>query len=538
MYKFKEQLSDHIKFTYSSFDRLVLRGYLPNLFVEGSVINLLRNLGFQRHSNGVLRTLTDQLNLHIKKTAECIDVCIHWWGSKEKETYHSKIDFVQDKYSREIKKARSKSKVICIIKSSENTRTFANKDVTTKTGKLFTRMYSCFKFVSQYYIYIHDQELGLCYLKISSYLPFACEFYMNGHNYLKQQFDKSKVEYKMKENSFTLVSDTNMLDNLVQSFQPSIALSRIDYWMQRFFRFDKGTKSTCSKLLKHKWYTFQTEISTNIIFKSSKFANSFFQRVLQKHHTIGLPDRLTEIFGLSKPKKNSKTTQNKYSVQACIKHWLEGNSIKCYNKSGCLLRVETTINKPDLPGLKLKKPACNLQAYYWYGHGCNSRYLNTLLDIDVSTISDDVFEKYQETVITNKGVKVAAPDLRKKHQIELIEILLCSNYHVSGFRNKDLRKKLGENWKTAKIAYELKKLRERGAIKKKQNTHYYQLTEEGYIWLYYSIFNYSYFINPLLSKRCKKAVKKNVVNPSKIEEAYWQIDKAVSQVTYELGLVA
>jgi hypothetical protein len=67
VYKFTEQLSEHIKFSYCSFDKLVLRGYLPHLFVEGSIINLLRNLGFKRHSNGVLRTLTDQLNSHIKK---------------------------------------------------------------------------------------------------------------------------------------------------------------------------------------------------------------------------------------------------------------------------------------------------------------------------------------------------------------------------------------------------------------------------------------------------------------------------------------
>lgn len=536
--KLIEQLSDHIKFSYSSFDRVVLRGYIPNLFVEGSVIKLLRNLGFKSYSNGVLKTLTDQLNSHIKKVSEKLGVVIHWWSPVEKEKYHSKLDFVKDKYSSQLKKPSDKSKVICIVKSLENSRTFANKEVKTKAGKLFTKMFSCFKFVSHYYIYLHDKDLGLCYLKISSYLPFPCEFYMNGHNYLKQQFDLGKVSYKMKDNSFTFVSDVNKLENLVQDFQPSIALARIDYWMGLFFRFDKGTKSTRSKLLRHNWFTYQTEISTNIIFKSVKFAKSYFQRVLHKHHTIGLPDRLTEIFGLSKTVHNSKTTQNIYHVQACIKHWLEKNSIKCYNKDGCLLRVETTINNPDLPGLKLKKPACNLQAYYWYGHGCNSRYLHTLADIDISSISGEKFDKYLRTTTTAKGQKIAAPDLRKEDQIELIGILLSSNFHVMGFRNKDLRKKLGKNWKTAKIAYELRKLRERGAVKKKQNTHYYQLTEEGYAWLYYSIFNYSYFINPLLSKICKKQLKQSLENPSKIEEAYRQINRAVSLVTSELGLVA
>jgi len=35
-----------------------------------------------------------------------------------------------------------------------------------------------------------------------------------------------------------------------------------------------------------------------------------------------------------------------------------------------------------------------------------------------------------------------------------------------GFRNKDLRKKLGKEWKTAKVAYELRKLRVRITVKK------------------------------------------------------------------------
>lgn len=533
-----DKLGNHINFSYSCFDRIVFRGYIRNLFVEGSVINVLRNLGFQKHSNGVLKTLTDQLNSHIKKTADKYGVEVHWWGNEEKAKYAHKLDLVHDIYRQELNKVHKGDKVICIIKSLENTRTFVNRDIKTKAGKIFTKMFSCFKFVSHYYIYIQDKELGLCYLKISSYLPFVCEFYMNGHNYLKQQFDLYEVDYRMKDNSFVQVSDISLLNNLVEKFRPSLALGRISYWMDKFFRFDKGSRSTCSKRLKHEWFTYQTEVSSNIIFKSAKYANSFFQRVLQKHHTIGFPDRLTKIFGLTKPVDNSKSTQNKYSIQACIKHWLEKNSIKCYNKSGCLLRVETTINNPDLPGLKLKKPACNLQAYYWYGLKCNSRYLNTLADIDINSLSTEVYEKYQQAIVTDMGVRVAAPDLRKKEQLELYAVLLSNFSLLPGFKNKHLRKKLQGNPKTAKIAYEMRKLRERGAIRKLKNTHYYQVTEEGYVWLYYTLFNYSYFVNPLLSKANRREVKKVCDNPSKTEQAYSMIDNAVRLITSELGLVA
>ncbi len=64
---FTKQLEEHILFEYTSFDRIILRGYIIGLFVAGSVILLLRNLGFKTYGNGVLRLLTDQLNSHIKK---------------------------------------------------------------------------------------------------------------------------------------------------------------------------------------------------------------------------------------------------------------------------------------------------------------------------------------------------------------------------------------------------------------------------------------------------------------------------------------
>jgi len=57
------------------------------------------------------------------------------------------------------------------------------------------------------------------------------------------------------------------------------------------------------------------------------------------------------------------------------------------------------------------------------------------------------------------------PDLRKEEQLELYASLLSEFSSLPGFKNKHLREKLQGNPKTAKIAYEMRKLRERGAIK-------------------------------------------------------------------------
>ena len=42
-------------------------------------------------------------------------------------------------------------------------------------------------------------------------------------------------------------------------------------------------------------------------------------------------------------------------------------------------------------------------AYYWYGLGTNSRYIETISDIDVSILDENVFRKYQETITNQKG---------------------------------------------------------------------------------------------------------------------------------------
>ena len=97
---------------------------------------------------------------------------------------------------------------------------------------------------------------------------------------------------------------------------------------------------------------------------------------------------------------------------------------------------------------------------------------------------------------------------------------------------------LGENWKTAKIAYELRKLRERGAVKKVQSSHYYQITKEGYVWIFYSFFNSRHLVKPLLSCSYTKEDISAPDQPSIIEGAYSDINRALSLIMAEFKLVS
>ena len=96
---FVKQFDQNIKFNYSCFDRVILRGYIIRLFFAGGIAVLLRALGFNSLSNGVMRILTDQLNSHIEKIAKAQNIPIHWWPSVNGGTDGAKQKYVQEKYA-------------------------------------------------------------------------------------------------------------------------------------------------------------------------------------------------------------------------------------------------------------------------------------------------------------------------------------------------------------------------------------------------------------------------------------------------------
>jgi len=533
---FVNQFNQNIKFNYTCFDRVIIRGYIRRFFFEACIVLFLRAMGFSKRTNGVMRILTDQLNSHIKKEADKHDIPILWWPAVDGGTDGAKLRYVEKHYGGTYK--GNGNFTYCIISDKEPVQTFASRELTTRSGRIFHRIYKCRKPVKQYYIYFHDQVLGgPCYLKISSYLPFHCEFYFNGHNAIRFELDKKGIAYTIKDNAFTSVDNPQTLQHIASSIDGHTVQRRINYWMSRFFKFDKGKYSTRSKHLYHEWYITQVEVCSNIIFKSPRFCTNLFERLLDKFSRFGLPDSIAKIFDKRPYRSSSKSFWRLYDNNACVKSWFRGNAIKLYNKIGYFLRAETTFNKPK--SLGLKKPVCYLQAYLWKGLGCNDRFLDSCADVDVSSISEAEEDIFTKPVPDHKGKNVTAPDFRKERQIALCNELLKPKYSVDGLKTADLRDALPGSFRnSAQVRYELRKLIVRGVVKKKKDKSFYVVTKDGWKWLWVSITSNSYFKNPMITKSFKKEVKRVVSQPSKIEGAYDLINRGLSQITSELALVA
>ena len=199
-----------------------------------------------------------------------------------------------------------------------------------------------------------------------------------------------------------------------------------------------------------------------------------------------------------------------------------------------MIRTETTINNPK--SLGLQKPVLYLQACLWTGLGCNDRLLNCCADVDVSSIYDGEADLFDQPVMDHKGVKVAAPDLRKDRQLSLCRELLKPKYVVHGFRTIDLKKALSEFSNSAQIRYEMVKLISRGVVKKQKNKSFYRVTPTGWKWLWASICSKRYFKDPLISAAFKTMPEKNVTQPYILEEGLRLINQGLSQITQGLAV--
>jgi len=96
---FINQFFENIKFHYTSFDRVIIRGYILNFFSVACVVRFLKAMGFSKQTNGVMRIFTDQLNAHISKQAKKFGAHIHWWPSMGGGVNGAKLKFVEEQYA-------------------------------------------------------------------------------------------------------------------------------------------------------------------------------------------------------------------------------------------------------------------------------------------------------------------------------------------------------------------------------------------------------------------------------------------------------
>jgi hypothetical protein len=358
-----------------------------------------------------------------------------------------------------------------------------------------------------YYHYFMDPKVGLTYVRLQTWFPFTVHVGMNGREWLARQMDKAGLAYQRRDNCFTWIEDwagaQKLMDKQLRSDWPGLlnrlleqanpALGLVDahptpyYWSMDegewasdlAFASASSLAKLAPRLFRQAWLNFD---SCDVM----RFLGN-------KAVTAQGPHGNFEGEVVSDLKRRAEGTR--------IKHRLNGNWIKMYDKQASVLRVETVINQTrdmkvyrtkegDEDGEKswqyLRKGVADIQRRAEISQAANERYVEALATVDDSRSLAQLAETVCEAV-TWQGKRARGLNPLAKEDARLLEAVNRGEFTINGFRNRDLRNllfptpkdKTQERQQSGAITRKLRLLRAHGLIHKVPKTHRYQLSPLG-----------------------------------------------------------
>jgi hypothetical protein len=163
--KFYSLFLNKLKFSYDSFDRIVLNGHVVSFHKPNNLTYYFKNiLGHRFVNKKLLFSVTERYKKEIEQFAQK-----HQLSNEYVEPDVRKDEFVL-RYRQNFEK-KEKFGVYYIMKSIENESTFRVVRPNRKDCDEDNYLAKARKPFTHYYFYIHDQVLGNLSIRIASYLP-------------------------------------------------------------------------------------------------------------------------------------------------------------------------------------------------------------------------------------------------------------------------------------------------------------------------------------------------------------------------------
>jgi len=341
-----------------------------------------------------------------------------------------------------------------------------------------------------YYFYFLDEELGLTYVRVPTWLPCRLQVYFNGHNWLAAQLKKRDIGYRMLDNAFVEIDDWAQAQRIADGWQAKRIHWKLDELAKRFcpiFR-DFGVA--------YHWSLDQCEYATDIVFRRQAELQAIYGNLTRTAiHTVK-PDNIATFPGKKLVPQFQGEMGNRFNIRlegTRIKHTMGPVSLKIYDKFGLILRIETTVNDvsffrhyrkvehrdgtSETKWAPMLKTVYSLPALRELLVAANRRYLEFLSTIDDPGAGIDKLNRVSRTVQQNERSYPGFNFFDDDDQM-LFEALARGEFNISGLQNKTLRPHLPDK-SSGQVSRLLKRLRLHGLIKKVGRTYKYYLTTLG-----------------------------------------------------------
>jgi hypothetical protein len=357
-----------------------------------------------------------------------------------------------------------------------------------------------------YYFYHFHPVFGFMHLRLQSWFPFLIHICVNGRNWLAQQMTRVGMRYEQQDNCFTWIEDVEKAQRLLDEQLKT----RWAVELEKLVLENHPTyQAICRPIaLSYYWTACESEYATDVMFARPQRLAQLYPRLV--HHGIkSFGSRDVLRFLGHKPPANGVGkfagelhSSLKHRTEGLrIKHFVNGNSLKLYDKQGSVLRVETTINHPEefkvwrarendpeqkKAWCELRRGVADLPRRAQVSHAANERYLSALAVVDEKT----PLGKEAQTIcqrLCKDGQSYRALNPWSDKDARLLEIVNRGEFAINGFRNRDLRALLfstkatepEQKQRASAITRKIRLLRAHGLIRKVSGTHRYVVNEKG-----------------------------------------------------------
>lgn len=494
MNSFVTRHASEVKGTLSGFDRVRFRGtlrWLANLPGMGTWLNRANVL--LKDFKGYAMGLTERIKLATQELAEKAGRPVLYLPSSSLR----KEDLARDIAQRD---AISEG-LVCVLSAVEPCRTFTvgpNREA--KRLELRSHQGKCL----HQYFYLIDPQLGWLCVRLQTWLPFTVQTVINGREWLSRELCRRGIGFERRGNCFVEIADVSgaqrvmdrqlrsdwsrVLDRLVRQVHPAhrtlFGQERLDYY----------------------WSADETEWATDVMFGSAAGLSALYPRLVR--HAITTFGSGEVLRFLGKRPRVEQFRQAKIlshlgtrAEGGRVKHALDRNSVKMYDKQGSVLRVETTINNtrqmkvfrtaennPDGPPSwqKLRKGVADLARRAEISQKSNERYLDALSAVEAEpTLAETAAQVCRRTRWNGRPVRALNP--LADQDASLLAAVSRGEFLLAGFRNRDLRGILFGEAKSAdtrrrqmaRVTRLIRMLRAHGLVHKVAKTHRYTVSPYG-----------------------------------------------------------
>lgn len=214
MSRFEDIHAERITGSLTMYDRLIFKGHLTRLYVQGAARAYLWGQGVPlKNFTPYAKATTAQIADHCRALATEADRPViylgktrTWGGAAYSKENTAKAIAERDGIT---------SGVICLISSVEPCMSvMVRRRHETGEIEIFRRQRACL----HHYLYLIDDEFGFMHVRIQGWMPYEIQVYVNGREWLARQLDRARIGYLRHDNSLLRIDNLERASALCERF--------------------------------------------------------------------------------------------------------------------------------------------------------------------------------------------------------------------------------------------------------------------------------------------------------------------------------